>query len=635
MSISLQIEAVYQRALLLRQRATENPVQHDLMSEALKELYFVLEELQTSDEELQLQNQALVRTHHDLRVERQRYQDLFDLAPDGYIVTDRKGIIQEANYAIASMLQASQDFLIGKPLVLFVTEEARAEFHTKLLELCRFNGSDKPRMKDWHVQICPRHDPPFEGALTLSITRDLAGKVSSFRWLFRDITQQKQTEATIRHQAFYDTLTGLPNRAFFNACLPQVLAQADRQQALVALLFLDLDEFKAINDTLGHAVGDLLLQEVAQRLSTCFREGDTLVRWGGDEFTVILHPVETAEAVADACERVLESLREPFEIHSHPLHISTSIGVSLFPHDGRDAETLLRHADVTLYQAKDAGRNTYRFYTASMNADAAEALLLENELYQALGNREFRLYFQPQLDSVTGSVVGMEALLRWQHPRLGLLSPESFLKLAERTGLIIAIGEWVLSMGIAQAQIWHSLGFGHLTLGINLSARQFHHPQLMAQIQRAVEAVNYDPTCLELEITETVALRKLKASQEMMAQLRVMGVKISLDDFGTGYSALHALKVLPLDRLKIDRSFITELVDSPPDQAIAIAIIALAQGLFLDVVAEGVETEAQATLLNSLGCAHMQGYWFSHPLSEAGAIDFLTQHRNQLEHQSA
>jgi diguanylate cyclase (GGDEF)-like protein/PAS domain S-box-containing protein len=372
MDISHQIEAVYQRALQLRALAVESPVSKDLLEKALQELYYVLEELQTSQDELHQQNQALQRAWQMVEAERQRYEDLFNLAPDGYLVTDRTGLIQEANYAIASMLKMSRLHLVGKPLVLFIPEEMRSEFHAKLTNLNRVNTSDQPRFKDWETRLCPHHSDPFDVAITLSITRTANSTVSSFRWLFRDITQQKQATATIRHQAFYDQLTGLPNRASFDDHLKRAIAQAERHNEGLAVIFLDLDRFKAINDTFGHAAGDWVLKEAAQRLKSCLREEDLLVRWGGDEFALVLHHVESREVVAHTCERILTSLHGTFQIDVHALAITTSMGVALFPQDGSNPDRLLRRADRALYAAKVAGRNTYHFFNASIGSEGSE-----------------------------------------------------------------------------------------------------------------------------------------------------------------------------------------------------------------------------------------------------------------------
>jgi diguanylate cyclase (GGDEF)-like protein/PAS domain S-box-containing protein len=365
MDISPQIDAVYQRVLQLRQRATDLMVPSDLVDAAFHELYFVLEELRTAQENLQRQNQELLEMHQTVQQERQRYHDLFNFAPDGYLVLDRHGMIQSANRAIAALLKVPQTMLIDKPLTPFIARQDRSDFYRKLQLLGDFSAAAPPLPHDWQVQLCPRHSQPLVVSITLSAIY-AQGTVSSWLWLLRDITQQKQAEAIIHRQAFYDTLTGLPNRVLFDERLPQAIAQASRRKDQLAVVFLDLERFKLINDSLGHGLGDAVLQAVGARLQSCLRSQDTLARWGGDEFTLILHPVESAAAVAVACDRILTSLAPPIVIAGHTLQVSLSFGIALFPQDSNDPETLVRYADIALYQAKtqDCG---YRFYNSAID----------------------------------------------------------------------------------------------------------------------------------------------------------------------------------------------------------------------------------------------------------------------------
>ncbi len=366
MKLSDRLDAVdkaYQRLLTLSQQGGEYPVHAELFKSALQQLNLVLEELRTAYEELDQQNQALVGYHHTLEVERHRYQELFNLAPDGYLVTDAGGIIQEANVAIANLLRVQQNFLVGKPLLVFFSERDHGLIHTTLTTLHQEPEPDHPLLQTWDTELCPRQGPPVPVAVTLSCSYGPNRTTTYLRWVIRDITQQKQAEAKIHHQAFYDSLTNLPNRALLDTYLPKVLAQAKRNGTRLALAFLDLDRFKGINDTLGHGVGDELLKQVGQRLQDCLREADLLVRWGGDEFIVVLADVTNLEDVGHTCDRMIASLQPVFTIQHHALDIRTSFGVALFPNDGADLETLLRHADQALYQAKNQGRNTYRFYS--------------------------------------------------------------------------------------------------------------------------------------------------------------------------------------------------------------------------------------------------------------------------------
>ncbi|WOD40052.1 sensor domain-containing diguanylate cyclase [Nodosilinea sp. E11] len=360
-----RIDAVQQRALLLHQQASASPIRPELVALALEDLNLVLEELRTAHEDLLQQNQALADYRQQLETERQRYQDLFNLAPDGYLVTNAKGLIQAGNVAIAALLRLPQTSLVGKPMVLFFPVQHRRAFYALLAQI---NRSSQPLpTKTWETQIAPREGTAINVAMTVSISHE--NGEARLRWLVRDITQKKQAEAKIHRQAFYDLLTGLPNRAFLDTYLPKVLAQANRQQTQVAVAFLDLDRFKAINDSLGHGVGDQMLHQVAQRLARCLREEDLLVRWGGDEFILVISRLTATESVEHTCDRILESLQPSFAVNAHQLHIGTSIGIALFPQNGTDPTTLLRHADQALYQAKNQGRNTYRFYQSELNVN--------------------------------------------------------------------------------------------------------------------------------------------------------------------------------------------------------------------------------------------------------------------------
>lgn len=359
-----RIDAVQQRALLLHQLASESPVQPELLTLALEDLSLVLEELRTAHEDLMAQNQALAGYRQQIDTERQRYQDLFNLAPDGYLVSDENGIIQAGNVAIAALLRCPQTALVGKPMMLFLASKHRRALYVKLEQINR--APQALSTKPWETKLLPREGQPIDVSITLSTSRE--GESVRLFWLVRDITEKKRVEAQIRHQAFYDPLTDLPNRAFLDAYLPKVLAQAQRQQTQVAVAFLDLDKFKDVNDSLGHGVGDQLLQQVSQRLAQCLRSEDLLVRWGGDEFILVISHLTTPESVAHTCDRMLACLKSLIPIDTHQLTIDTSIGIALFPQDGPDPTTLLRHADQALYQAKNQGRSTYRFYQPSLPA---------------------------------------------------------------------------------------------------------------------------------------------------------------------------------------------------------------------------------------------------------------------------
>jgi len=429
----------------------------------------------------------------------------------------------------------------------------------------------------------------------------------------------------IEHLAYHDALTGLPNRPLFIDRLIVALAQAARAKHKLAVLFLDLDRFKDINDSLGHSVGDALLKAVAERIRHCVREGDTVARFGGDEFTLMLPKVDKVEDVAKIAQKIIETLKIPFFIAERELFVTTSIGISLYPGDGDDPETLVRNADSAMYRAKDQGRDNYQLYAPAMNARALERLALENMLRKAVSNDELVVHYQPLIDLGTRQIVGVEALVRWQHPELGLLSPAHFISVAETSGLIIPIGAWVLETSCRQIRSWQKrLGIS-LTVSVNLSARQFQQPALVARVARSLDVSGLAAASLELEITESCAMQNADNTIYLLRDLKALGVRIAMDDFGTGYSSLNYLKRFPIDTLKLDQSFVRDVVTDSRDAAIVTAVITLAHSLDLHVVAEGVETEEQLEFLNHRRCDRIQGFLFSRPLSREELEPFLAE----------
>jgi diguanylate cyclase (GGDEF)-like protein/PAS domain S-box-containing protein len=420
---------------------------------------------------------------------------------------------------------------------------------------------------------------------------------------FQDITERKRTEETIKQLAYFDALTGLPNRTLFNDRLNLALAQASRDQQMLALIFLDLDRFKTINDTLGHTLGDRLLQEIAKRLVGCLRRSDTVSRFGskeciisrlgGDEFTILLPRIHQVEDAARIAQRILDTLKPPFYLDGHELHITTSLGIAFYPNDGKDAQTLLKNADAAMYRAKEWGRNSYRFYTSTMNAKALERLVLEAQLRHTVEREEFAVYYQPQVNLKTGKMVGVEALIRWQHPELGLVLPGNFIRLAEETGLITSISKWVLKTACTQNKAWQQAGLPPIRVAVNLSARIFRQENLIDTVAHTLQETQLDPGYLELELTEDTIMEDAEEAIGVLHQLKEMGVNLSIDDFGKGYSSLSYLKRFPIDTLKIDQSFVKDIPGDPEDTTIARLIIDMAHALELKVLAEGVETEEQ------------------------------------------
>jgi diguanylate cyclase (GGDEF)-like protein/PAS domain S-box-containing protein len=454
---------------------------------------------------------------------------------------------------------------------------------------------------------------------------DFAGKPAVLGTAF-DITERKRAEDQIKNLAYHDALTGLPNRLLFTDRLSLAVSQAARHNQHLAVLFLDMDRFKVINDSLGHTLGDRLLQGVAERLQGCVREADTVARLGGDEFTLLLPAIGHPADVARVAEKILEALKQPFKVEGRELYCTASMGISLFPEDGADAETLVKNADTAMYRAKEQGRDNYQLYTPAMNATAVERLQLESELRRALARNELEIHYQPVLDLATGRVYGVEALLRWRHPEKGVLGPSDFISLAEVTGLAVPMSSWILRTACVQAKAWHAT-HPKLIVAVNLSARQFQQPDLVLTVKAALEETGLPARCLDLEITETNAMQNAEATIATLRELKGLGVRVSIDDFGIGYSSLSYLKRLPIDTLKIDQSFVRDITTDPDDAAIATAVIALAHTLKLRVVAEGVETEEQLAFLTARSCDRMQGYLFSHPLPPDECTGFLARSR--------
>ncbi len=445
-------------------------------------------------------------------------------------------------------------------------------------------------------------------------------------WYFRDITARKLAEERIQYLAYYDALTGLPNRTLLLDRLAKALAAARRQNNKLALLYLDLDRFKDINDSLGHSVGDLFLQEVAGRLNRWGREQDTVARLGGDEFLIMLTDVKDIPDAAVAAERLMDAMTAEFVVQGHTLTVSCSVGISIFPEHGADSETLIKNSDAAAYRAKADGRNNFRFFTEDMNAEVAERLTLEHSLRLALPQNELFLMYQPQMDMATGKIVGLEALLRWQHPELGLVPPDKFIRIAEHSGLIVPIGEWVLRAACSQARKWQNEGLPLVTVAVNVSAVQFRQEGFCELIRRVLHETGLAAQYVELELTESLLLANADVTLSVLRELESMGLTLAIDDFGTGYSNFTSLRQFGVSKLKIDRSFIRDVATNPDASAITTAIISMAKSLHLKVIAEGVENEAQMSFLRTHQCDEIQGYYFSKPLAVDKVADKLRSH---------
>jgi diguanylate cyclase (GGDEF)-like protein/PAS domain S-box-containing protein len=538
----------------------------------------------------------------------ERYRMLFDRNLAGVYHSTEDGKLLDCNEAFARILgfEARGEALACHASAFYQSPEQREEFLSRLRERNSLTNSE--------LRLVKRDGTLVWLLENASLVPGEGGEPGRIFGSLVDITDRKRAEEQLERLAYTDVLTGLPNAHLFNDRLEMALNQAPYTGRTVSVLFLDLDRFKVINDSLGHRTGDVLLTQVAERLRGTVYEADTVARLGGDEFLILLPRLGSLKDVTRVAQKVLSRFKQPFAVDGRDLFMSMSMGIAVYPMDGETAEALVKNADTAMFRAKQTGRDSYQYYTASMNDRAVERVTLETNLHKALDRGEFVLHYQPLVDLAAGTIDGVEALIRWRHRSRGLIPPAEFIPLAEETGLIVPIGAWVLRTACLQARAWQMRLKRPMRVAVNLSARQFRHPELVPQVAQVLEETELAPELLELEITETIAMHDVGGSQKTLRELKALGVRITLDDFGTGYSSLSYLKTFPIDSLKIDRSFIQDITTSKSDVAIAVASIAFAHGLDLRAIAEGVETHSQLDILRLHDCDAMQGFLVSRPL---------------------
>lgn len=597
------------------------------MTRPIKQLYQAVDEVAkgnyeqsiqtTSKNEIGILAMRFNEMTNKIRKNRQKLQEqrrflrqVIDNNPSYIFARDKDGRYTLANASVASLFKTTPAQMVGKNLWDFYDSKTAERYLEQdrrviLSQQSLFIEEDIYQGKDDKIRWIQVSKVPIQ-------SEDGDAQVLT---ISTEITDHKEKELKIQYQAYHDALTGLPNRTYFKERVQERLEYAKKQQKKLAILFLDLDHFKYINDTLGHIVGDEILRGVSQRLQQVKDTNPFIARMGGDEFTILIPEFQDINEVTNQAQRILDALQPPFIVEDQEFHLSGSIGIAYYPQDGRDMDTIVKNADLAMYKAKDAGKSTYKLYSPDMSNRSWEWLSIENYLRKAQEKEEFHLVYQPKKDLVTGKIVGMEALLRWENPHLGSIPPNLFIPIAEETGLILSIGEWVLRQACRQNKQWQDQGYPKLRVSVNLSVRQLLNRNLIAMIEKVLIETGLDPEWLELEITESVLMENISNSEHHLNALKEMGVQISIDDFGTGYSSLSYLRQMPIHSIKIDRTFIQEIDQKEDDEVITKAIIALAKQLKLKVVAEGVETQNQLELLEKEGCNEIQGYLLSHPLT--------------------
>lgn len=552
------------------------------------------------------------KVEQELRETAQRLDVITRAAADAIIQIDSEDSVIYWNDAAETMFGYSAEEIVGNTLHEYIIPPQDRKKHIEGIKRFRKTGSGPLRKQPFECSALRKDGTEF------SIEAALSSVKVGDEWygvgVVRDITNRKASEEKMEYLPCHDSLTGLPNRTLFLEHLMHAIARARRHGEMPTIFFIDLDQFKLINDTLGHRTGDTLLQGISERLKASIRQSDTLAYHSGDEFLLLVNDLKRVEEIKSVAEKVVSLFEAPFTCGEHTFAVTVSFGISVYPHDGEDAETLLKNADTALYEAKEDGRNTYRLYNATMYDKISRKVELEKRLRMALENEEFLLHYQPQVDAVTGEVDGVEALVRWQSTDEGLVSPGEFIPVAEASGLIVPLGEWILRTACLQSMMWQERGLQTVNMAVNISMRQFKDKGFVATVERILDETHLNPDRLELELTESIVMADVDATIETLHALKGMGIRLSIDDFGTGYSSLSYLKRMPINMLKVDQSFVRDITTDPNDAAIARATIEMARSMELEVIAEGVETVEQLKVLSDLQCRKIQGYLFSRPL---------------------
>jgi diguanylate cyclase (GGDEF)-like protein/PAS domain S-box-containing protein len=592
-------------------------------------IYIMFLKMRKRDEQYteNLENE-IDRKTSEIEKQKDTFKTLFEKASDGILIMGKKSLIECNEQAVSIFGYASREVLLRTPpdnmSPMYQADGMLSS--EKIKEMVLLAQKNKGHQFEW-INLRANGDVFFS---EVTLTPIVLNGEDVLHIVIRDISEKKKAEKKLieqknilHYQAHHDALTGLPNRTLFNDRLEHGVEICRRQNTMLALLFIDLDHFKQINDTLGHHVGDRVLKVVAERLKAKLRKEDTLARLGGDEFTIIIEDLDHIQEIQQLAEKIQKVMAQPIHVDGHTLYITCSIGISIFPQDDIEPENLIKYADAAMYRAKEEGRNNYQFYSKEMTTLAFQRLIMESSLRQALEHDEFELYYQPQYNGATGELTGVEALIRWNHPEMGLLYPDKFIPLAEESDLIVEIDRWVMRTAMMQFAYWYEQGFSPGRLGLNLSMRQLNSTDFIAALEKCLDTTMFRSEWLELEVTESQVMKRPEESIEKLNSIHEMGISIAIDDFGTGYSSLAYLKRLPVSRLKIDQSFVRDIPENKEDVGIVKAIIALSKSLDIGIIAEGVETQEQKLFLLVHGCQEMQGYYYSKPVTSEKIEEIL------------